>query len=165
LNIIEGTMVGIGMAIAGMPNPILWGVLAALVNYIPYLGALMCIAVITVVSLVTFDTLGHALAPPLIYLGINLSDNFIAPFFLGRRMVLNPIVIFLTLMFWGWIWGIAGVLLAVPITMAFKIICERFESLAPIAELLAGEEKPESAVKAEEAAEALDEGATAAGKA
>lgn len=166
LNIFEGTLVGIGMAIAGMPNPVLWGVLAALVNYVPYLGALTMIGVITVVSLVTFDTLGRALTPPLIYLGINLSDNFIAPFFLGKRMVLNPVVIFLALMFWGWLWGIVGVLLAVPITMAFKIICERFESLAPIAELLSGESKPEAqAKKEEEAAEALEDAAHAGGKA
>lgn len=164
LNMIEGTMVGIGMALAGMPNPILWGVLAAFVNYIPYLGAMMCIGVISIVSLVTFDSIGRALTPPLIYLGINLSDNFIAPFFLGKRMVLNPVVIFLVLMFWGWIWGIIGVLLAVPITMAFKIVCEKFESLAPIAELLSGEEKPESAVKAEEEAE-MENAAAAGGKA
>lgn len=166
LNIFEGTLVGIGMAIAGMPNPILWGVMAALVNYIPYIGAMTAIGVITIVSLVTFDSLGKALTPPLIYLGINLSDNFIAPFFLGRRMVLNPVVIFVALMFWGWLWGIIGVLLAVPITMTFKIICEHFESTAPIAELLSGESKPEAQVKAEEAAEEeLEDAAHAGGKA
>jgi predicted PurR-regulated permease PerM len=139
VNAIEGTVIGIGLAIAGMPNPVLWGVMAALVNYIPYLGAMMMIASITVVSLVTFETIGQALIPPSIYIVVNVSDNFIAPLFLGKRMVLNPLIVFLALMFWGWIWGIIGVLLAVPITMAFKIFCDHFQALAPFGELLAGE--------------------------
>ncbi len=146
VNAIEGTLIGIGLSLVGMPNPVLWGVLAAFVNYIPYLGAMFCIACITVVSLVTFDTIGHAMLPPAIYLFVNVSDNFIAPLFLGKRMVLNPLIVFLALMFWGWIWGIIGVLLAVPMTMAFKIFCDHFQSLAPIGELLAGESetpKPE----------------------
>jgi predicted PurR-regulated permease PerM len=139
VNVIEGTLIGIGMAVVGMPNPVLWGVMATLVNYIPYLGAMMTIACITVVSLVTFDSIAHALLAPAIYIFINVSDNFIAPLFLGKRLVLNPLIVFIALMFWGWIWGVVGVLLAVPITMAFKIFCDHFQSLAPIGELLAGE--------------------------
>lgn len=139
VNAIEGTVIGIGLALAGMPNPVLWGVMAALVNYIPYVGAMMMIASITVVSLVTFDTIPHAALPPAIYIFVNVSDNFISPLFLGKRMVLNPLIVFLALLFWGWIWGIVGVLLAVPITMAFKIFCDHFQTLAPFGELLAGE--------------------------
>jgi predicted PurR-regulated permease PerM len=142
VNAIEGTVIGIGLAIVGMPNPALWGVMAALVNYIPYLGALITVASITVVALVTFDSIGHALLCPAIYLFVNISDNFISPYFLGKRLVLNPLMVFLALMFWGWIWGIVGVLLAVPITMAFKIFCDHFKALAPIGELLAGDSSP-----------------------
>lgn len=142
VNAIEGTIIGIGLALVGMPNPILWGVLAALVNYVPYLGAMFCVACITVVSLVTFDTVSHALLAPGIYVAVNLSDNFISPIFLGKRLVLNPLIVFLAVMFWGWIWGVVGVLLAVPITMAFKIFCDHFKTLAPIGELLAGEPEP-----------------------
>jgi predicted PurR-regulated permease PerM len=142
VNAIEGTIIGIGLALVGMPNPILWGVLAALVNYVPYLGAMFCVACITVVSLVTFNSVGHALLPPAIYVAVNLSDNFLSPFIIGKRLVLNPLVVFLAVLFWGWIWGVVGVLLAVPITMAFKIFCDHFKSLAPIGELLAGEPEP-----------------------
>jgi predicted PurR-regulated permease PerM len=142
VNVVEGTLIGIGLALVGMPNPILWGVMAALVNYVPYLGAMFCMACVTIVSLVTFNSLGHAMLPPAIYLFVNMMDNFLAPLVVGKRMVLNPLVIFLAVMFWGWIWGIIGVLLAVPITMAFKIFCDHFKSLAPIGELLAGEPEP-----------------------
>jgi predicted PurR-regulated permease PerM len=145
VNCIEGTCVGIGMALVGMPNPVLWGVLATLVNYVPYLGAMFCVSCIATVALVTFESMGHALLAPAIYMFVNISDNFIAPLFLGKQMVLNPLIVFLALMFWGWIWGIVGVLLAVPITMAFKIFCDHFKALAPIGELLAGEPEPAKA--------------------
>src|SRR5205085_460466 len=119
VNAIEGTVIGIGLAIVGMPNPILWGVLAALVNYVPYLGAMFCLACITVVSLVTFESVGHALLAPGIYVAVNISDNFLSPIFIGKRLVLNPLIVFLAVLFWGWIWGVVGVLIAVPLTMAF----------------------------------------------
>ena len=83
---------------------------------------------------------------PTIYFGVNFADNFISPYVMGRRLVLNPVVVFLAVMFWGWIWGIPGVLLAVPVTMAVKIICDHVPALAPFAELLtaARPEKPEA---------------------
>jgi predicted PurR-regulated permease PerM len=142
VNALEGTIIGIGLALIGMPNPILWGVLAALVNYIPYLGAMFCVACITVVSLVTFNSVSHALLAPGIYVAVNMADNFISPLIIGKRLVLNPLVVFLAVLFWGWIWGVVGVLIAVPLTMAFKIFCDHFKSLAPIGELLAGEPEP-----------------------
>lgn len=142
VNLIEGVVVGIGLAIVGMPNPVLWGALVAAVNYVPYLGALFCVSCITVVSLVTFESFTHALLPPAIYIFVNISDNFISPLIIGKQMVLNPLVVFVAVLFWGWIWGIPGVLLAVPLTMAFKIVCDHFKSLAPIGEMLAGEPEP-----------------------
>lgn len=142
VNAIEGTIIGIGLALVGMPNPILWGVLAALVNYVPYLGAMFCVACITVVSIVTFQSFSHALLAPAIYVLVNVSDNFISPIFIGKRLVLNPLIVFLAVLFWGWIWGIVGVLIAVPLTMALKIFCDHFKSLAPVGELLAGEPEP-----------------------
>ena len=142
VNVVEGAVIGVGLWLVGMPNPVLWGVMAALVNYVPYLGAMFCIACVTVVSLVTFDSMGRAMMPPAIYLFVNVMDNFVAPMIVGKRLVLNPLIVFLAVMFWGWIWGIIGVLLAVPITMAFKIFCDHFKALAPIGELLAGEPEP-----------------------
>jgi predicted PurR-regulated permease PerM len=77
---------------------------------------------------------------------VNFADNFISPYVMGRRLVLNPVVVFLAVMFWGWIWGIPGVLLAVPITMTVKILCDHVPALAPFAEFFtaARTEKPEA---------------------
>lgn len=138
VNIAEGTMIGIGLWLLGMPNPHLWGVVAALANYIPYLGALAACAVVTLVAFASFESSSQALAAPAIYLGVNFLDNFLTPYILGRRLVLNPLVVFLAVMFWGWIWGIIGVLLAVPITMTVKVFCDHIPTLAPFGEFLSG---------------------------
>jgi predicted PurR-regulated permease PerM len=146
VNLFEGTVIGTGLALLGMPNPLLWGVLAFSANYIPYLGALVAGSVVTIVAVVSFDSVSRALIAPAIYFGVNFADNFISPYVMGRRLVLNPVVVFLAVMFWGWIWGIPGVLLAVPVTMTVKIICDHVPALAPFAELLtaARAEKPEA---------------------
>jgi predicted PurR-regulated permease PerM len=103
---------------------------------------MFCVACITIVSIVTFESFSHALLAPAIYVLVNISDNFISPIFIGKRLVLNPLIVFLAVLFWGWIWGIVGVLIAVPLTMALKIFCDHFKSLAPLGELLAGEPEP-----------------------
>jgi predicted PurR-regulated permease PerM len=146
VNLFEGTAIGLGLALLGMPNPLLWGVLAFFANYIPYIGALVAGSIVTLVAFVSFDSASKALIAPLIYFGVNFADNFIAPYVMGRRLVLNPLVVFLAVMFWGWMWGIIGVLLAVPVTMTLKIVCEHSPLLAPYAELLTAPraEQPES---------------------
>src|SRR6185295_20151350 len=110
VNLYEGVAIGTGLGFLGMPNPVLWGVLAFSANYVPYLGALFAGGTIPMVALVSFDSVGKALIAPAIYYGVNFSDNFIAPFIMGRRLVLNPVIVFLAIVFWGWIWGIPGVL-------------------------------------------------------
>jgi predicted PurR-regulated permease PerM len=136
VNLVEGTAIGTGLALLGMPNPLLWGVLGFAANYIPYLGPFVAGSIVTIVALVSFDSVSRALMVPVIYFGINFADNFISPYVMGRRLVLNPVVVFLAVMFWGWIWGIPGVLLAVPVTMTVKIIFDHVPALAPFAELL-----------------------------
>ena len=135
--------VGLGLAtwglltLVGAPNPLLWGVLATVTNYIPYLGALIMYAVLTMVGFLSFDTLGQSLLVPGVFAGLNLLESYlVTPMVLGRRLTLNPVVIFLGLTFWGWLWGITGALLAVPIMVVVKIICDHSEPLAPIGEFL-----------------------------
>ena len=139
------TMINVGVAtvVTGalyfveMPNPLLWGALAGLLNFIPYFGPFTVVIVLTLVGLTTYDSIGEGLLPPLIYLGVHaLESNFITPMVLGRRLTLNPVVIFLSLIFWTWMWGIPGALLAVPLLMTLKIICDHFRPLAPVAEFL-----------------------------
>jgi predicted PurR-regulated permease PerM len=134
---------GLGLAVAGvmfllkMPNPLLWGALAGLVEFIPYLGATAMVALLSLAGLVTFEQIGDALLVPVAYLGVNvLQSQFIAPLILGRRLTLNPVAIFIGLVFWWWIWGIPGAFIAVPLLATFKIFCDHIEALAPIGEFL-----------------------------
>ncbi|HYG62987.1 MAG TPA: AI-2E family transporter [Thermoanaerobaculia bacterium] len=125
------------MALIGVPNPLLWGVVATVTNYIPYLGAIIMIVVLAGVGFLTFPDLAHSLMPPAAFIGLNILESYIVtPLVLGRRLTLNPVVIFLGLTFWGWLWGITGALLAVPIMVVFKIFCDHSESLASIGEFL-----------------------------
>jgi predicted PurR-regulated permease PerM len=134
-----GTAGGLAFWALGMPSPMLWGAMACLLNFIPYLGALTVIVTVTLVATATFASLGHALLVPFVYFVLaTLEGNFVTPWIIGRRMTLNPVMIFIGLTFWGWLWGIAGVLLAVPMLVMFKIFCDHIEPLAPIGEFLGG---------------------------
>jgi len=135
--------VGLGLAAAaamyfiGLPNPLLWGALVTLVNFVPYLGPLTCYGVFAIVGFLTFPDLLHALLPVGAFLVLNVLEAYIvSPLVLGRRLTLNPVVLFLGLTFWGWLWGIVGAILAVPIMVVFKIFCDHIEPLAPVGEFL-----------------------------
>lgn len=137
LNIGEGVAVATVLGLIGVPNPVLWGVLASALEFIPYVGATAMTAVLFLLGLTTFDTLEHALLVPGAFLAINLvQSNFVAPMVLGRRLTLNPVAIFIGLVFWWWIWGVPGAFIAVPLLATFKIFCDHIEALAPIGEFL-----------------------------
>ncbi|MDX1624520.1 MAG: AI-2E family transporter [Gemmatimonadota bacterium] len=137
INVGLGVVVAVAMKLAGLPNPVLWGVVAGVLNYIPYLGPIVTFGVIALVSVMTFDELGRALVAPLVYAGINFTEgSFVTPTLLGRRLTLNPVVVFVGLIFWGWLWGIPGALLAVPILATFKIFCDHIDPLSPVGEFL-----------------------------
>lgn len=137
INVALGFAVWLAMYLLDMPNPMLWGAMAALFNFIPYVGALAGVAILAVVSILTFDSeLAWAL-PPLTYYALTAAEGyFLTPMVLGRRMRLNPVVILLGLLFWGWLWGIAGAFLAVPMLVALKIFCDYLETLEPLGEFL-----------------------------
>jgi len=137
INACLGLVVGTALYFLKVPNPLLWGVLAGLLNFIPYLGPFTITVVMALVGLLTYEAMGEALLPPLVYLGVHaLESNFITPTVLGRRLTLNPVVIFVSLIFWTWLWGIPGALLAVPLLMTVKIVCDHVTPLAPISEFL-----------------------------
>jgi predicted PurR-regulated permease PerM len=140
INICLGMAVGTAVYFLGLPNPILWGALAAVLNFVPYLGALTGIICMTLAAILSFSSLEYALLFPATYLVIaTLEGQFITPMVLGRSLTLNPVIVLLSLTFWGWIWGIAGVILAVPLLAAFKILCSHIEQTKPIAEFLGWE--------------------------
>ena len=137
LNVGEGVVVAIAMAVLGVPNPLLWGVLAVVLEYVPYIGAFVLAGILTLVGLASFDEPFRALMVPAAYIVINfIQGNFLTPLLLGRRLTLNPVAIFIGLVFFWWIWGVAGAFLAVPILATFKIFCDHIETLQPIGEFL-----------------------------
>ena len=132
-----GVLSGLLFWAYGLPNPALWGALAGLLNFIPTVGALSVAVLITLVSVTTFSSFSHAALVPLSFLGLTVSvGTFVSPLIMGRGLTLNPVVIFLGLSFWGWLWGIPGALLAVPMLAMFKIFCDHIKPLAPIGEFL-----------------------------
>ncbi len=137
INVGLGTAVALAMYLMGVPNPVLWGVMVATLNFIPYIGDIVSFSVLTVVGLLTFDPLWQSLmVPGVFYLLTALEGYLITPLIVSRRLSLNPVVIILSVLFWGWMWGVPGALLAVPILVALKTVCDRVESLQVFGEYL-----------------------------
>ncbi|HEX8830585.1 MAG TPA: AI-2E family transporter [Longimicrobium sp.] len=137
INLVEGALVSLVMWALGMPSPILWGVMVAVFEFVPYLGALAIVAVLSLAAITTFDTVGHALLAPGAFLLINvIQANFVSPVLMGNRLELNPVALLVGLTFWFWIWGIPGAFIAVPLMATFKIFCDHIESLAALGEFL-----------------------------
>ena len=137
INACLGLAVGTAVGLLGLRNPVMWGVMVALLNFVPYLGALTGIICMTIGAALSFDSLGYALIFPVVYLAFGvLEGSFITPGVMGRSLTLNPVIILLSLTFWGWMWGIVGIILAVPILAAFKIFCAHIKPMEPLAEFL-----------------------------
>ena len=103
----------------------------------PCVGPFVGILTVGAVSLASFEDTTASLLPPLVYLGLaSVEGNVITPLILGRTCELDPLVIFVWLLFWGWLWGIAGAVVAVPMLMLIKLMCERSQVLGPIAALI-----------------------------
>ena len=137
VNVGEGIVVAIVLYLLRMPNPALWGAVVALLEFVPYLGAVTIILVLGVAALTAFDSVTHALLIPAAFLTINMVQaNLVSPLLYSRRLTLNPVALFVGLAFWWWIWGIPGAFVAVPLMATFKIFCDHIDSLAPIGEFL-----------------------------
>jgi len=116
INFSVGIAAGVIAFAVGLPNPIAWGVLGFILNFIPYIGALLMEAGLFFVGLVTFPALTHVLVAPLVYAAFaTIEGHFITPSLIGRRLTLNPLTVFLSLVFWTWLWGPVGAFLAVPL--------------------------------------------------
>jgi predicted PurR-regulated permease PerM len=139
INAAVGTATGLAAYLCGLPDPILWGTMACLLNFIPILGPLAGIVIFLLVGLLSFDSFWQAALPAGIYLLIHLVEGeLFTPMLMARRFVLNPVLVIMSLIFWYWMWGLAGALLAVPMVAILKIICDRVNSLTALGHFLGG---------------------------
>jgi predicted PurR-regulated permease PerM len=137
INVGVGIATAFAMMCCGMPNPFLWGIMAAVFNFIPYAGATASLVVMTVVAIISFNGLGHAFAVAGSFLAIaTIEGQFVQPLLVGRRLQLNPLLVFLALWFGGLFWGIAGIILATPTLVAIKVIASIAVGCEPLLEFL-----------------------------
>lgn len=137
INILLGLVTALVMAALGMPDALLWGTLAAILNFMPYIGSLIMAIILAVVSLSTFDGWLAIVLPPLAFLFLTaLEGQFLTPAIVGRRLTLNPIAVFVSVLFWGWLWGMPGALLAVPLLALLRVLSDHIEPMAFLRPLL-----------------------------
>ena len=136
-----GVAVGLAMWALGMPTPMLWGAMAALVNFLPYVGSIIGIAVVGIVALVHFPTIGAALLPPLAYFACTaIEGQFVTPTVVGRRLRINTAAVFIAIAFWSFLWSIPGALMAVPILVVLKVLCDNVEAMHGLGRFLSTED-------------------------
>jgi predicted PurR-regulated permease PerM len=139
MNAAVGTATGIVMWLTGIGDPILWGTVAFLLNYVPILGPAVGVVVFLFTGLLSIDSLWRALLPAVLYLGIHLAEGeIITPTIVAKRFTLNPVLTIISLIFWFWMWGAAGAVIAVPMLAITKIICDRVQPLAALGHFLEG---------------------------
>jgi len=121
----------------GMEHAAVWGVAAAVLNFIPYLGAIIITGGTALVAFLQFGSVGMALTVGTISLVINSIEGYLlTPWLSGRASRMNAVVVFAGILFWGWLWGAWGLLLGMPIMMAIKSVCDRVEEFRPVGELM-----------------------------
>jgi len=135
-----GTVIGLGLWGLGMPNPLVWGTAAVLLNFLPYVGALMTILLVAVIALISFDSISYALlAPGFVLLCDVVEGQLVTPMVVGRRLEINAVAIFIAIAFWSWLWGFVGALMAVPLLVVIKVFCDHFDGLRHVGNFLAAQ--------------------------
>lgn len=139
MNMAVGIGTGVVAAVCGLGDPFLWATVAFLLNYIPILGPLIGVATFFLAGLVMIESLWLACLPAVLYLGIHIVEGeTITPMLLARRFTLNPVLVIIGLVFWYWMWGVAGAILATPMIAVTKIVCDRVEALRPFGHFIEG---------------------------
>ncbi|MGO4851940.1 AI-2E family transporter [Phaeovulum sp. W22_SRMD_FR3] len=143
INAALGLAIGLAMAAWGMPAPAMFGVIAFLVNYIPYLGAISGTILALAVALVSFDGFWYPCLTAASYLGLTtLEGQLITPYFVSRRLQMNTVVVFLAVALWAWLWSVLGMIVAVPMLVVISVLCEHIPGLEKLGNFLAGDTEP-----------------------
>ncbi|WP_404542922.1 AI-2E family transporter [Bradyrhizobium sp. USDA 223] len=139
MNAAVGVATAVAMYFCGLGDPLLWGAAAFLLNYVPILGPLLGTVIFLLAGMLSFDSLWWALLPPALYFGIHLVEGeTLTPLLLARRFTLNPVLVILSLVFWFWMWGVPGAILAVPMLAILKIVSDRVRPLKALGHILEG---------------------------
>jgi len=139
MNAAVGVTTAVAMYLCGLGDPLLWGAAAFLLNYVPILGPLFGTVIFLLAGMLSFDSLWWALLPPALYFGIHLAEGeTLTPMLLARRFTLNPVLVILSLVFWFWMWGVPGAILAVPMLAILKIVSDRVRPLKALGHVLEG---------------------------
>jgi len=137
INALVGVATGCVMWACGVANPVLWGAIAFVLNFVPILGPMVGLVIFLMASVLALGVTWWALLPVGLYLAIHvLEGEFFTPMLLARRFTINPVAVILALIFWYWMWGVTGAILAVPLLATIKIFCDHIEPLAPLGEFL-----------------------------
>lgn len=125
INALLGLVVALLLWALGMPSPFMWGGIVSLCNFVPYIGPIVASILLGLGGLMTFDAVGLALLPALLFIGVHMVEaNLITPLVLGKRLTINPLLILVSLSFWGWVWGAPGALLAVPLLLILQTVLQ-----------------------------------------
>lgn len=137
VNVGVGVITALALWLMDFPDPALWGTIAAALRFVPYLGVSSTVVLLAIVGAVSFDNIWLIAAAPLGYLLFaSVVGQVLDPLVHGFRFQLNPIVVFIWIFFWGWLWGAPGVLLAVPLLTLFQVVCRHSKTLAPVAHII-----------------------------
>ncbi|MDO5657511.1 MAG: AI-2E family transporter [Paracoccus sp. (in: a-proteobacteria)] len=150
-----GLAIGLAMWFWGMPQPLLFGLGAFLLNFIPYIGAVAGVGSAALVALIAFDDIYTPIMVGLTYFALTSTEGqLVTPYFVSRRLQLNTVVVFITVALWAWLWSILGMVVAVPMLVVLKVLCDHIPGLQKMGNFLAGEEPP--ALEDEDEEEARD---------
>jgi predicted PurR-regulated permease PerM len=120
-----------------VPTPLLFGVIGFVFNFVPYLGAVAGVVIVAIVGLFSFDSLGQALVPALVYFALTtIEGQLITPHLVGRRLEMNTVVVFVSVALWAWLWSVMGMLVAVPLLVTIRAFCEHIPHLEPVGDFL-----------------------------
>jgi predicted PurR-regulated permease PerM len=139
MNVAVGVATGILAAVFGLGDPVLWGTVACLLNYVPILGPMIGVITFVFVGLLSIETLWLAFAPAGVYLLIHIIEGeTVTPMLLAKRFTINPVLVILSVVFWYWMWGVPGAILAMPMLAVTKIICDRIQPLSAFGHFIEG---------------------------
>ena len=148
-----GASIGLAMWAIGMPTPLLFGVIGFVFNFVPYVGAVAGVLIASAVALVSLDTVGMALATGAVYfLLTSIEGQFVTPYFVGRSLRLNVVVVFVSVTLWAWLWSVVGMLVATPLLVALRTLCEHIPALEPLGDFLSARGEEREATPAEDVA-------------